>query len=367
MAEGIGHDDEQTAPIPAATVQAPGGGSAAPETGAGSQASQASPGMGTAPLPQPQSQPSPAPEPVAAEGSGASGGSDGRAGGLSRWMSPENRWFLPLVGLVAYLLVLLTNFLADWLPFHDRTTSGVLERQPIALQPASWAFSIWLLIAVLLGVFVVLTLTPAGQNDPGVRRIVGLFIVACVAMILWQFLWHWEQLLLALIVVVVMWAALLVITILGRRARNEGRLRSMWQKLTVQLPFSVAVGWASVLLLLTFALWADRAWGTGNPFSDRAWAVILMVVGVAIAGAFALFARDALVPLVFLWFFIAVVQEQWEHSTLVVVVAVVAAIASSALALAAYSLRYNPDALSRLSPRRRRGAASSPPPTPPAA
>jgi benzodiazapine receptor len=333
MADGLGHDEEQTAPIPAATVSPPEPSSPAPDA----------------------AQDGPVPR------VGTATARDGGKQGLRRWINPENRWFLPLVGLVAYLLLLLTNFLADWMPLHDRTTSGVLARQPIALQPASWAFTIWVLIAVLLGLFVVLSLTPVGQHDTRVRRIIGLFVVACVANIIWQFFWHWEQLLLALIVVVVMWAALVVISVLGRRAPSEGRLQTLWQKLTVQVPFSVALGWSSVLVLLTFALWADRSWGSGNPFSDRTWAVILMIVGVVIAAAFALFARDALVPLVFLWFFVAVVQEQWDNSTLVVVVGVVAAIASSALALAAYSLRYNPDALARLSPRRR---VVQPPSTP---
>ncbi|MGC4108227.1 MAG: hypothetical protein QM753_18055, partial [Thermomicrobiales bacterium] len=148
-----------------------------------------------------------------------------------------------------------------------------------------------------------------------------------------------------------------------RRDSGDDRQPSMWQKIAIQVPFSVYIGWASVATLADFAVWANRSWHSGNPFSDRTWAVILLLVGVLIAGAFALFARDAIVPLVFVWSYVGIIQEQWDASTLVVVIAVIGAIASAALTVAAYSLRFNPNAFSDFSPRRRRAKPSAPPPT----
>lgn len=268
-------------------------------------------------------------------------------------LNPENRWFLPLLGLVAYLLMLLTNFLANWLPFNDQMTGDVINKQPIPFQPAGWAFLIWIVIYILLGIYVVYALTPAGQRSRRVRRIGGLFIISCAANIAWLFLWHWEQFLLALIAILILWASLLGIYILARLGDRDGSSPSAWQKAAIQVPFSVYLGWASIATLAGFAVWANRSWHTGNPFSDRIWAVILLLVGILIAGAFALFGRDVLVPLVVVWAYVGIIQQQWEASTLVVVVAVIGAIASAALTVAAWSLRFNPDTLQRLTPRRR--------------
>jgi len=343
MAAGPGHDEDQAAPIPDDPVTAP---------------------IDTLPPP-------PSPEPVEGAGVAAAasavGAGAGGGGGRRIWVSRDSSWFWPLAGLVGYLLVLLVNFLANWLPLNDQMTGDVINKRPIPFQPAGWAFFIWIVIYALLGLYVVYTLSPGGQRSHRVRRVGVFFVLSCAANIAWIFLWHWEQFLLALIAIAVLWASLLVIYLLARGANVDGRTPSMWQKIAIQVPFSVYLGWVSVATLAGFAVWANRSWHSGNPFSDRTWAVILLIVGVAIAAAFALFARDALVPLVFVWSYVAIVQQQWDHSTLVVVVAVIGAIASAALTVAAYSLRFNPNGLSDLTPRRRVRAATTTTNTPPTA
>ncbi|MGN6030597.1 MAG: TspO/MBR family protein [Thermomicrobiales bacterium] len=339
MAEGTGHDEDQTTPIPEGRVTAPAGA-----------------------IPPPPS-PEPGAQVASAAGVAASGAvrAAGEGGKTRVWVSRDSSWFWPLAGLVGYLLVLLMNFLANWIPFNGQMTGDVINKRPIPFQPAGWAFFIWIVIYILLGFYVVYTLTPGGQRSHRVRRIGGFFLLSCAANIGWLFLWHWEKFLLALIAILVLWASLLVIYILARAGNVDGRQPSAWQKIAIQAPFSVYLGWASVATLAGFAVWANRSWHTGNPFSDRSWAVILLLVGVLVAGAFALFARDMLVPLVFVWAYVGIIQQQWDNSTLVVVVAVIGAIASAALALAAYSLRFNPKGLSDFTPRRRPKPADTPP------
>lgn len=319
MGDNTGHDDT-TAPIPGAAVIEP-----------------------------PPPTPAPSPEPSTAAGR------SGRGQGVRLIrLQRDSDWFWPLAGLIAYLLMLFMNFLANWIPFNDQTTGEVITRHPIPFQPAGWAFYIWILIYGLLGAYVVYTLTPGGQRSHRVRRIGVVFVLSCAANIAWLLLWHWEQFLLSLIAILVLWVALLVIYVLARRGNVDGRLPSRWQKLVIQIPFSVYLGWVTVAALADFAVWANRSWHSGNPFSDRAWAVILLIAGVIIAAAFALFARDPIVPLVAVWAYVAIVQQQWTGPTLVVVVGVIGAIVTAALTVAAWSLRLNPEALSDFSPRRRR-------------
>ncbi|MGC4105134.1 MAG: tryptophan-rich sensory protein, partial [Thermomicrobiales bacterium] len=196
MAEAPGHDEDRTAPIPAATpTPPPAAADAAPD-----------------PIPIQPITPEPAVSPAASAGSAAAGSVNAAK---RVWLNRDSAWFWPLVGLVGYLLVLLMNFLANWVPLNGQSTGEVVNKRPIPFQPAGWAFFIWILIYVLLGVYVVYTLTPGGQRSHRVRRIGGFFILSCVANIAWLFLWHWEQFLLSLIAIGVLWASLLAIYILA--------------------------------------------------------------------------------------------------------------------------------------------------------
>lgn len=257
----------------------------------------------------------------------------------------DGHWFWPLVNLIGLLLVVIVNGLANWLPFNDQTTADVITKDPIPFQPAGWVFLIWGLIYVLLGAFVIYGLLPGGRRNIRLLRISPFFLVANVANITWLFLWHWEQFAASIIAMAVLLVSLLVIYI-GLRIRNPVR-RSVggdptrMQRLITWTPFSVYLGWICVAALANLMVWLDRSGWDGGPFSYNVWAAIFLVGGTLVAAVFAFVSRDVLIPLVFVWAFVGIAQQEWGESALVSVTAIVFAVVAAALAVAASLLSFD--------------------------
>src|SRR5690606_25386025 len=69
---------------------------------------------------------------------------------------PVWRWLT----LLGFLLVVVMNYLANALPLAGRDTGEISDRFDIVLTPAGYAFSIWSIIYLALGAFVVYQLLP---------------------------------------------------------------------------------------------------------------------------------------------------------------------------------------------------------------
>lgn len=256
----------------------------------------------------------------------------------------ERRWFWPLVNLIGLLVVVLVNGLANVLPFNGQTTAEVIDKDPIPFQPAGWVFGIWGLIYILLGVFAIYGLLPAGRHNTRLRRISPLFLVANLANIIWLVLWHWEYFAASLVVIGVLLASLLTIYI-AVRIRNplhrDAPRQTKLQRLIIWTPFSVYLGWICVAAIANLMVWLDRSGWNGGPFSYNVWAALFIVAGALIAAVFAFLGHDALIPLVFVWAYIGIGQRQWGESALVTVVAIVFTVVVAALAAAAMLLAFD--------------------------
>jgi len=272
-------------------------------------------------------------------------GSGGVDGGQRVWFERGSSWHWPVINLVGLLVVLGVNFLANWIPFNHQTTGEVITKHPIFFQPAGWAFIIWGVIYALLLVFVAYSLLPGGRRSRRVRRIGPVFLVANIANVVWLFFWHWEQFLLTVIFMGILLLSLIVIYILSRRADGDGRVPTRMQQFAIQIPFSLYLGWISVASIANVAVWLDRRGWDGGPFAPQVWAVIMILAGVALAAAVALFRQDAVFPLVFVWSYIAIAQQQWSDSKLVAIFAGIGAVAAAALTVAAFMLSFDRKAM----------------------
>jgi len=257
----------------------------------------------------------------------------------------DEQWFWPLANLIELLIVVIVNGLANWLPLNDQTTAEVITRDPIPFLPESWVFTIWGLIYVLLGVFVIYGLLPGGRRNTRLQRISPLFLVANIANITWLFLWHWERFAASMIAMVVLLVSLLAIYI-GLRIRNPIRRTATGdptriQRLITWTPFSVYLGWISVAALANLMVWLERSGWDGGPFSYTVWAAIFIAGGALIAAVFAVVAHDILIPLVFGWAFIGIAQRQWGESALISVTAIVFTVVAAGLAVIASLLSFD--------------------------
>lgn len=231
--------------------------------------------------------------------------------------------------IVSLVLVLIVNFLANALPINGVTTGEVSDSFPILFVPAGYVFSIWGLIYLALIGFAIYIITPKGLANDRIDAIAGWFVAANVFNASWILLWHYMQFALTLIPIFGLLISLMAIyTKLGIGKKQS----SFVEKLLVELPFSIYLGWATVAVVanVSQALYAN-GW-RGAPLSEPVWTVIMLAVA-SILGLLMIFLRgEVAYPLVLTWAFIGIWVKH-EDTPLVAITALVAAILLAGVAI----------------------------------
>lgn len=223
---------------------------------------------------------------------------------------------LAILNLIGFLGTITVNALANILPINNITTGEVSDLYPNLFAPAGLTFSIWGVIYVLLGIFVVYPFLPSVRNDPErigfLRRIGPLFFISCLANMGWIFAWHYQEIALSLIMMLVLLGYLLAIYLrfgIGTAQATRGT------KYAVHVPFSVYLGWitvatiANVTALLVYLNWG--AFGLDQQF----WAVAVIIVGIGIALSMLLTRKDIYYCLVVDWALLGILLKRLADDT----------------------------------------------------
>ena len=237
-----------------------------------------------------------------------------------------------MISLVGYIAVLITNYLANSLPLNDQQTGDITDAYVVPFQPAGWVFgTIWPTIYLLLGIYILYSFLPAGRRHSLIDSVGPILLVANIANISWLFAWHWERLVLALIILLVLAASLATIYLRIRTARREAESMSAVQQALLAVPFSVYLAWACIASLANVQILMSEAGLDGL----EAWTVVFLVIGIALAATMALRWQDVAFPLVFAYAYTGIANRQWGEDTYVGTVAIVMAVIAVALAIVA--------------------------------
>jgi len=228
-----------------------------------------------------------------------------------------------VVNVLATVLLITVNALANALPLNNLTTGEISDRFDVYFVPAGYVFAIWGLIYVALAAFTVYQALPAQRENPHLRRIGYLYALTCVANVAWLFLWHYEQFPWTL---VAMFALLLLLIAIYLRLRI-GRVRippaETW---LLHVPFSIYLGWitvatiANVTSVLDWINW--NGWGLAPEF----WAIIMLIVGGLVASLVSITRGDVAYVLVIVWAFAGIVVSQSDTLSVAITAGVVAGI-----------------------------------------
>ena len=113
--------------------------------------------------------------------------------------------------IVAYAVMILLNVLSNALPINGQTMPEISAKYPSLFTPAGFTFSIWGLIYLALLVFVVWQALPAQREDARVAAISGYFKLNCLLNALWIVVWHYDLVVVALVVMLAILATLVLI------------------------------------------------------------------------------------------------------------------------------------------------------------
>ncbi|HMX41686.1 MAG TPA: hypothetical protein PK971_13800 [Saprospiraceae bacterium] len=201
-------------------------------------------------------------------------------------MKPANRTLI-FANLIALSAVLAMNWLSNSLPLNGHTPAELSDQYPNLFVPAGLTFSIWGVIYTWLLVwagFQVAALRSsrwASKVEPMVERAGWWFVLTCVLNIAWLFAWHWEQMMLSVLIMV----GLLYVLLRLNEGAGVGRSASnVLEKRAAHWPFGIYQGWITVALIANVtALLVSRGWSSSLP--EATMALIMILAGALVANS----------------------------------------------------------------------------------
>ena len=116
---------------------------------------------------------------------------------------------LKVLNAFAFVAMVAINVLAQVMPLGGMTTAEISALYPIYLTPIGLSFSIWSLIYIAMGWFVIQQFISKDNN--ATQKVGGLFAATCALNIGWIISWHYQIMLLAVISIIALWMLLLLI------------------------------------------------------------------------------------------------------------------------------------------------------------
>ena len=239
-----------------------------------------------------------------------------------------------IVNIVAFAAVLLMNVLSNLLPLNGRTAGEISDALPSFFTPAGYTFSIWSVIYLALLGFIIYQALPAQRNNALIGKIGWGFVVSSVANIAWLFAWHYGYYVLSVAIM----ASLLVTLVVIYRRLQIGKPNpnlSLADKLLVQFPFSIYLGWITVATIANTASVLNYVGWNGFGIAEPTWAAIMMGVAVVLAGLLLFNRRNLSYAGVLIWALFGIRTAQADVAV-VANTAVIAAALILILALVGY-------------------------------
>jgi hypothetical protein len=203
-----------------------------------------------------------------------------------------------LVNVIATVLMIVVNVLANALPLNGQETGAISDRFAIYFVPAGYVFSIWGLIYLFLIGFTVYQVLPSQRENPRLRRVGYLYAVSSALNIIWVFLWHFNIFVGTLIVMLGLLASLIAIYVRLGIGLTPVKTAEKW---LVNVPFSIYLGWITVATIANASQFLYFLKWSGLGIHPQLWAVIMIGAATAVALLMALARRDIAYLLVLVW------------------------------------------------------------------
>lgn len=217
--------------------------------------------------------------------------------------------------IVAFALTVAVNSLAGSTTIiGGKNTAMVSDSHPTLVTPAGYVFSIWGVIYILLGLFVIYQTLPRNQGKEFQKKIGWLFALSSAANIAWLFLWQFEYLSLSVPIMFLLLGTLIAIYVRLGIGKSVVSLR---ERLLVHLPFSVYLGWITIATIanVTIALVSSNWNGFG--LNQDFWAPSVLIVALAITLLVIATRKDIAYSLVIVWALLGIAQNHLENQTVV--------------------------------------------------
>jgi hypothetical protein len=210
--------------------------------------------------------------------------------------------------LLAFAIVIFFNVLSNALPINGQSMPEISAKYPSLFTPAGFTFSIWGVIYLALLVFVIWQALPGQRIGEKIARISPWFKVNCLANALWLIVWHYDLLVVSLLVMLVI---LFTLVRIYSTLIEEIESAPFTEHLVLYLPFSIYTGWIVVATIANGSI-IQTAWGWDNVgISAIHWTLMKLALAGSIGSVMLLRFRDIPFAAVVAWaaFGISVMQS----------------------------------------------------------
>jgi len=193
-----------------------------------------------------------------------------------------------------FILMVVMNYLANALPINEKTTGDLSDAYPNLFVPAGITFSIWGVIYLMLLLFVLLQFRES--NRESVQQLGWLFAISCILNSLWIVAWHYQWLLLSLVIMLGLLVTLVVINISLKQ-----------QPLSItKASFGIYLGWICIATIANVtALLVSYGW-VGWGLSPQVWTILLIAIGASIVLITQVRLSNPFIGLAVVWAFLGI-------------------------------------------------------------
>ncbi|WP_305952290.1 hypothetical protein [Emticicia oligotrophica] len=214
-----------------------------------------------------------------------------------------------------FLIMVATNYLANAVPFNDKTTGQLSDQYPNLFVPAGITFSIWGIIYLLLFIFCVkqsknfFSQTPDPSTNALVDKIGLRFVVSCILNSLWILYWHYEHLFFS---VIIMLSLLIILLDIARRINFLSKNTEIHIPIVAKAAFGMYLGWiciatiANITAVLVFFGW--DAFGQSETF----WTCLMVIIGALVVSFTLAKVNNAFIGAAVLWAFVGIIIKRIE-------------------------------------------------------
>ena len=220
-----------------------------------------------------------------------------------------NNKSLSVFNVFLYLGMVVVNALANILPINGIQTGELSDLYPNLFVPSGMTFSIWgVIYALLLYMVIYQVVAVYGKKERfALNKNQSLvFALTCILNTAWIFTWHYQQILLSVIVMI----GLLLCLISLYNGLFNAKIQKVPARIAYRVTMNVYLGWISVATIANIsALLVSWNWN-GFGLAENVWTIIVMAVGLIIAVLVTLKNNVVFYPLVFVWAYYGIIFKR---------------------------------------------------------
>jgi translocator protein len=215
---------------------------------------------------------------------------------------------LRYANILFFILTVIVNSIAGSTTLiGGRDTATVSNNNPTLITPAGYVFSIWGIIYILLGAFVVYQALPKERGSDYHGKIGWLFVLSSLMNIAWIFVWQFESLILSVVLIFALLLSLIAIYLRLNIGRSKVKTS---ERLAVHLPFSVYLGWITIASIADIAVTLTAYNWDGFGINPETWTIIVVAIALVITILMLGIRKDVAYALVVIWALIGIGVNQ---------------------------------------------------------